>query len=45
MKKKVRLDKDSKKLLFIVNPVAGRKVYKRYFPEMIQQFMEAGYLV
>ena len=45
MKKKVRLDKDSKKLLFIVNPVAGRKLYKRYFPEMIQQFMEAGYLV
>ena len=45
MKKKVSLDKDSKKLLFIVNPVAGRKVYKRYFPEMIQQFMEAGYLV
>ena len=45
MKKKVRLDKDSKKLLFIVNPVSGRKVYKRYFPEMIQQFMEAGYLV
>ncbi len=45
MKKKVYLDKDSKKLLFIVNPVAGRKLYKRYFPEMIQQFMEAGYLV
>ncbi len=45
MKKKVILEKDSKKLLFIVNPVAGRKVYKRYFPEMIQQFMEAGYLV
>lgn len=45
MKKKVFLDKDSKKLLFIVNPVAGRKVYKRFFPEMIQQFMEAGYLV
>ena len=45
MKKKVFLDKNSKKLLFIVNPVAGRKVYKRFFPEMIQQFMEAGYLV
>ena len=45
MKKKVYLDKDSKKLLFIVNPVAGRKLYKRYFPEMIQEFMEAGYLV
>ena len=45
MKKKVFLDRDSKKLLFIVNPVAGRKLYKRYFPEMIQQFMEAGYLV
>ena len=45
MKKKVLLDRDSKRLLFIVNPVAGRKVYKRYFPEMIQQFMEAGYLV
>ena len=45
MKKKVFLDRDSKKLLFIVNPVAGRKLYKRYFPEMIQKFMEAGYLV
>ncbi len=45
MKKKVLLDKNSPKLLFIVNPVAGRKLYKRYFPEMIQQFMEAGYLV
>ena len=45
MKKKVFLDKNSKKLLFIVNPVAGRKIYKRFFPEMIQQFMEAGYLV
>ena len=45
MKKKVLLEKDSQRLLFIVNPVAGRKVYKRYFPEMIQAFMEAGYLV
>ena len=45
MKKKVLLDRDSQKLLFIVNPVAGRKLYKRYFPEMIQVFMEAGYLV
>ena len=45
MKKKVFLEKDSKKLLFIVNPVAGRKAYKKYFPEMIQAFMEAGYLV
>ena len=45
MKQKVFLDRDSKKLLFIVNPVAGRKLYKKYFPEMIQQFMEAGYLV
>ena len=45
MKKKVLLGKDSPRLLFIVNPVAGRKVYKRYFPEMIQAFMEAGYLV
>ena len=42
MKNKVFLEKDSKKLLFIVNPVAGRKLYKKYFPEMIQQFMEAG---
>ena len=38
MKKKVFLEKDSKKLLFIVNPVAGRKAYKKYFPEMIQAF-------
>ena len=45
MKQKVFLDRDSKKLLFIVNPVAGRKLYKKYFPEMIQAFMEAGYLV
>ena len=45
MKKKVFLEKDSKKLLFIVNPVAGRKLYKKVFPEMIQEFMEAGYLV
>ncbi len=45
MKKKVFLDKDSKRLLFIVNPVAGRKLYKKNFPEMIQEFMEAGYLV
>ena len=45
MKKKVVLEKDSKRLLFIVNPVAGRKLYKKYFPEMIQAFMEAGYLV
>ena len=45
MKNKVLLEKDSKRLLFIVNPVAGRKLYKKYFPEMIQQFMEAGYLV
>ena len=45
MKKKVMLEKDSQRLLFIVNPVAGRKVYKKVFPEMIQQFMEAGYLV
>ncbi len=45
MKKKAVLDRDSKRLLFIVNPVAGRKLYKRYFPEMIQVFMEAGYLV
>ena len=45
MKQKVFLDRDSKKLLFIVNPVAGRKLYKKVFPEMIQEFMEAGYLV
>ena len=45
MKKKALLEKDSPRLLFIVNPVAGRKLYKRYFPEMIQVFMEAGYLV
>ena len=45
MKKKVFLEKDCKKLLFIVNPVAGRKLYKKVFPEMIQEFMEAGYLV
>ena len=45
MKKKVLLEKDSQKLLFIVNPVAGRKLYKKVFPEMIQEFMEAGYLV
>ena len=45
MKKIVFLDKTSQRLLFIVNPVAGRKIYKRYFPEMIQTFMEAGYLV
>ncbi len=45
MKKKAFLEKDSKRLLFIVNPVAGRKLYKRSFPEMIQAFMEAGYLV
>ena len=45
MKKKVFLEKDSQKLLFIVNPVAGRKLYKKVFPEMIQEFMEAGYLV
>ena len=45
MKKKVLLEKDSKRLLFIVNPVAGRKLYKKVFPEMIQEFMEAGYLV
>ena len=31
MKKKVYLDKDSKKLLFIVNPVAGRKLYSGIF--------------
>ena len=43
--KKVFLEKDCKKLLFIVNPVAGRKLYKKVFPEMIQEFMEAGYLV
>ena len=45
MKKKVFLEKDCKKLLFIVNPVAGRNLYKKVFPEMIQEFMEAGYLV
>ena len=45
MKKKFFLEKDCKKLLFIVNPVAGRKLYKKVFPEMIQEFMEAGYLV
>ena len=45
MKKKVFMEKDCKKLLFIVNPVAGRKLYKKVFPEMIQEFMEAGYLV
>lgn len=45
MKKKVVLEKDSQRLLFIVNPVAGRKLYKKVFPEMIQEFMEAGYLV
>ena len=45
MKKKVFLEKDCKKLRFIVNPVAGRKLYKKVFPEMIQEFMEAGYLV
>ncbi len=45
MKKKVFLEKDCKKLLFIVNPVAGRKLYKKFFPEMIQAFMDAGYLV
>ena len=45
MKKKVLLEKDSQRLLFIVNPVAGRKLYKKVFPEMIQEFMEAGYLV
>ena len=45
MKKKALLEKDNPRLLFIVNPVAGRKLYKRVFPEMIQVFMEAGYLV
>lgn len=45
MKKKVLLERDSQRLLFIVNPVAGRKLYKKVFPEMIQEFMEAGYLV
>ena len=45
MKKKVFLEKDCKKLLFIVNPVAGRKLFKRALPEMIQAFMDAGYLV
>ena len=45
MKKKALLEKDSPRLLFIVNPVAGRKLYKKVFPEMIQEFMEAGYLV
>ena len=45
MKKKVLLEKDSQRLLFIMNPVAGRKLYKKVFPEMIQEFMEAGYLV
>ena len=45
MKQKVLLERDSKKLLFIVNPVAGRKIYKKFFPEIIQAFMEAGYLV
>ena len=45
MKKRILLDKDCKKLLFIVNPVAGRKLFKKSFPEMIQSFMDAGYLV
>ena len=45
MKKKAFLNKGSKRLLFIVNPVAGRKIFKRFFPEMIQAFMEAGFLV
>ncbi len=42
MKKKVYLDKDSKKLLFIVKPVASRKHYEYCCPEMVQQIIYAG---
>ena len=39
------LNRDSKKLLFILNPVAGRKQYKKVLPEILQSFMDQGYLV
>ena len=35
----------TKKALFIVNPVSGKKQILRHIPEIIRIFMDAGYLV
>jgi len=34
-----------KHLLFIVNPVAGRKTIQKFIPQIVRIFMDAGYLV
>ena len=35
----------SKRLLLIVNPVSGKKLFLRYMPQVVRIFMDAGYLV
>lgn len=35
----------SKRLLLIVNPVSGKKMFLRYMPQVVRIFMDAGYLV
>ena len=36
---------DPKTMLLILNPVSGRKVAGKYFPDIIRKFTSAGYLV
>ena len=38
-------DMTEKHLLFIVNPVAGRKTIQKFIPQIVRIFMDAGYLV
>ena len=35
----------SNRLLLIVNPVSGKKLFLRYMPQVVRIFMDAGYLV
>ncbi len=34
-----------KKLLLLVNPVSGKRLFVRYMPQIIRTFMDGGYLV
>lgn len=36
---------ETKKLLFIINPVSGKKVIYKYLPQVIRIFMDGGYTV
>lgn len=36
---------ETRKMMFIINPVSGKKMIIRYLPDVIRIFMDAGYLV